>query len=228
MKKLFIVATSAIALLSSTTAMAAGGTHNMPAGNFGTANLAYNANVAIPNDTTDATPTVTENFTLTGNVAKDCSFWDEGTQTHNISIGAIGVKNGNNEAVSNLFNQAGDFSIEITTTSAGCNFNNTVTVAKSVAGLQHQGPASGFDNTQFTDHIPYSVKVGIHSATANQTTGAVGAFVGTTVATTDASQSLTLGAWRSSLDLQAQVPAQTLGLVAGNYSDTITVTLAAM
>jgi hypothetical protein len=234
MMKFLIAATAAATLLSSTALTAATVSTGHQTTTFGTGatatapGLVWDSNSGfIPDDTTAASPSVTNTFTLTGTVNKDCSFANNGTTAHTIPMGTIGVRNGNNELSSNLFNQANDFSIEMTSTSAGCNFNNTVTVAKSVLGLQHQGPASGFDNTAFTDHIPYSVKVGISNATTNQAAGAAGTFTTMTVAAGAASNTLNLGAWRSNFDMQAIVPAQSLGLVAGDYSDTITVTLAA-
>ncbi len=84
---------------------------------------------------------------------------------------------------------------------------------------------SGFVSNQFTNAIPYSVKVGVASATPAGTVGQ-GQFQTFTVATTATTGSANYGAWRSTLDLLANIPAQSLGLVAGTYSDTITVTLA--
>ena len=48
------------------------------------------------------------------------------------------------------------------------------------------------------------------------------------VATTAKTGTLNLGAWRSEINVHATIPPQSLGLVAGTYSDTIVVTLAAL
>jgi len=231
MKKLLSVTCAAIALIASTSAMAQ--THNSYVGEYGGStpftgppNWAGYSPAGIPNDTSAATPTVTNTFTFTGTVASDCSFYGGSSTSHAIPLGAIGVRNSNNEgAVGNLFNQAASFTYEIGTSSAGCNTNNTVTVSKNANGLQNSA-ASGFDSNQFTNKIPYSVLVGISNATTNTAAGAPGTYVPMTVAANAASNSETLGAWRSNMNVTATFPAQTLGLLAGTYSDTITVTLA--
>lgn len=181
----------------------------------------------IPDDTTTATPTVTNTFTLTGSVAKDCSFSGGSSTSHSIPLGAIGVKNGNDEVTGGLFNQNGDFSYQIGVTSAGCNFNNTVTVSKlnGANGLVNPTPG-GYDTNNFTANIPYSIVVGISQATTNQGAGAAGQYTPMTIAAGSGSGSEKLGAWRSNMNITASIPAQPKGLVAGNYSDTITVTLA--
>ena len=234
MFKLIGTMTATALLLASTAASA---THNSFPGIYGNLSGPYSPPIwagyspsGIPDDTTTATPTVQHAFTLTGSVARDCSYFGLGDlssgSAYTIPLGAIGVRNGDNELVNNLFNQNGDFTYDIATTTAGCNTNNTVTVTKNADGLRNTA-AVGFDNTQFTNHIPYSVLVGIASATTNTSSGAVGQYTPMTVAANAASNTETLGAWRSSLHLTATIPAQTLGLVAGTYSDTITVTLAA-
>jgi len=175
-------------------------------------------------DTTPATPTSTQTFTLTGTVAKDCSYYNGTTSTHSVNLGAIGVKNGDTEQTTTAFNQAADIHFDLQTTSAGCNFNNTVTASKSAQGLLNSA-AGGYDSSEFTNKIPYSVTIGIPKAVNFNTTG-TGTYHGVTVGLAQASNSMHLGAWRSALTLGIAAPAQTLGLVAGTYTDTITLTLA--
>jgi spore coat protein U-like protein len=55
-----------------------------------------------------------------------------------------------------------------------------------------------------------------------------GSFQSFQVATTAKTGTLNLGAWRSLINVHATIPPQSLGLVAGTYSDTIVVTLAAL
>ncbi|MEO5867941.1 MAG: hypothetical protein ABIS14_10140 [Sphingomonas sp.] len=224
MKKIFTASVAVFALLSATAASAT--THSFYPGEYapGYQPPSWGANGVITDDTTTATPTVTNSFTLTGNVAKDCSFFGGSSTSHSIPMGAIGVKNGNTENVPTAFNQAADFSFDLGTTSAGCNFNNTVTVSKSAQGLVNAA-AGGYDNTQFTANIPYSILAGL-TGTTNTGAGAAGAYIPMTVAANAASSSEHLGAWRSAFNMRVAVPAQTLGLVAGTYTDTITVTLA--
>jgi len=227
-------AVAAFALVTSTSAFAQQTYHNI--GNFGNASLgspilAINGFTsdglhALPDDTTPATTSVTNSFTLSGTVNKDCSYYS-GAANNQVSIplGAIGVRNGNTETTSNLFNQNGGFNVEITSTSAGCNTENTVTVSHAANGLVNPNPGS-YDSTQFTAKIPYTIVTGLAHATPLGTTAA-GTFQTFSVAPNTASNSADYGAWRSSMTVTAQIPAQTLGLVAGTYSDTIVVTLAA-
>lgn len=225
MKKIVLTGTmiaTAVAMMSASAAQAA---HNAYGGGYGV-NAVFGpySNTPIPDDTTTATPTKTENFTLTGNVAKDCSFYAGNTNTQTLSLGAIGVRNGDDETVANLFNQNGQFSYDIGTSTAGCNFNNTVTVTKNANGLTNAS-AGGYDSTQFQANIPYSIVVGL-TATTNQSAGTPGTYIPMNLSLTDSTKSETLGAWRSAMHVTATIPAPSKGLVAGTYSDTIVVTLA--
>ncbi len=225
-----------VALLASGSAFAAPapGTH-FPS-TFGTSNAppAPNWDVnafdlstggSMPDDSATDTPTVTVSFNMSGTVAQNCSYFSNSAgNSQSISLGAIGIKNGNSQNIGSLFNQIDPIDFEITSTNAGCNTDNTVTVTKGANGLFNPS-TSGYDSSQFTNSIPYSIKVGVHAATLAGTVG-TGIPQGFTVATTAQTGSANYGAWRSKLDLLANIPAQTLGLVAGTYSDTITVTLA--
>ncbi len=235
MRKMTIAAIAGFAMMSAPAAFAQQTYHNI--GNFGNSapggapTLAINGFTsdglhALPDDTTAATPTVTNSFVLTGTVAKDCSYYSgapSGTTT--IPLGAIGVRNGNTETVNNLFNQVAAFNVEITSTSAGCNTDNKVTVSHAADGLVNANPGS-YDSNAFTAKIPYTIVTGIQNATPQGTTGA-GIYQSFTVAPNTASNNANYGAWRSRMTVTAQIPAQSLGLVAGTYSDTIVVTLAA-
>lgn len=229
MKKIGAIALAALAM-ASTSAMAQ--THSV--GNWGPgalpngASLAFNANVGIPNDTSVATPTVSTSFTLTGSVAKDCSYYNANSGSHTIPLGAIGVRNSNNEAPNELFNQVSEFSIEITSTTAGCNFANTVKVEKSngVQGLLNSAPG-GYDTANFTANIPYIARIGIQQASTNTTAPALGQYQTFQAATNQSSASQSFGAFRSRITLHTIVPVQTKGLVAGTYSDTVAVELKA-
>jgi hypothetical protein len=182
-------------------------------------------NGTSPDDTTPAVQTLTETFSLNGTVAKDCSYFGAPGGAHTVNIGAIGVKNGNNETAADAFEQNGPIQIyDLDSTSAGCNFNNTVSLTKSVNGLVNASPG-GYDSSEFTANIPYEVTVGIAKAVNADQVG-TGIYHAFTVATNSGSGSMHLGAWRSNLDLKLLAPAQNLGLVAGTYTDTMTLTLA--
>lgn len=234
MRKITAIGIAAITMLSATSAFAQQTYHNI--GNFGNSapggspTLAINGFATSPqhaglyDDTTTATPTVTNSFTLTGTVAPDCSYYSGAANNQtNIPLGAIGVRNGNTETVNNLFNQVGAFNVEITSTSAGCNTNNKVTVTHNADGLVNP-TAANYDTNNFTTKIPYTIVTGLQYATPIGTTGA-GIYQAFTVAPNTASNNASYGAWRSRMTVTAQIPAQSLGLVAGTYSDTIVVTL---
>lgn len=189
----------------------------------------YTATSSAPDDTEAATPTVSAQFTLTGSVNKDCSLYVGNTSAaRNIDFGTIGVRTGNNENVNNAFEMAGDLNANIQTLTAGCNFNNEVSIQKgnSQDGLMLVGNPGGFDSSQFQTNIPYVVNASWTGVPLN--------YIGTgtaqtlTVATNQGSNSLQQGAWRSAMSIGITAPAITnRGLVAGTYSDTMTVTLAA-
>ena len=233
MKKVATSAVAIVALLSSTSAFAAG-THGPS--QFGTPNNppapAWDVNAfdattggGMPNDAATDTPSVTATFNLTGTVAQNCSYFAGNSLNQTIGLGAIGIKNGNSQNIGQLFNQIDQVDVEITSTNAGCNTDNTVTVSKSAQGLVNGSPG-GFDTNQFTANIPYDVVVGIGAAVPKGQQGQ-GTFQGFTVASNASQGTGSYGAWRSSLDLRAEIPPQSKGLVAGTYSDTITVVLAA-
>jgi hypothetical protein len=236
MKKLALTAALLATVMSSTSAFAAD-THGLVQG-YGTSNPApqpnWNANgynhdgtASMPNDTTMATSSVTRSFFLTGSVAQDCSYYTGGSNSQTINLGAIGVRNGDAEDVGTLYNQVDTLNVDNQSNGAGCNTDNTVTVTKTNGANGLSNPTtSGFDTDNFTNHIPYSITTGIKKATAAgvQTWGQYRSF---TVGTGASTGSATFGAWRSQINVHVNIPAQSLGLVAGTYSDTITVTLAA-
>ena len=203
----------------------------LPIGNalgFGTR---YTASTTAPDDTENATSTVSNAFTLTGSVNKDCSFYPgNDASARNIDFGTIGVRTGDAENVNSAFEMAGPLQAEIETLTAGCNFNNEVTIAKGNQfgdGMNLVGNPGGFDSSQFQTNIPYEV-------TANWT-GVPLNFIGTGsaqnlhVAVNQASNALQQGAWRSAMTINVNAPAITgRGLVAGTYQDTMTVTLSAL
>ncbi len=189
----------------------------------------YTAEADAPSDSTTATPTVNVAFSLSGSVNKDCSFYSgNDASATNIAFGVIGVRTGNNENVNNAFEMVGPAEADIETLTAGCNFNNRVTIAKNdAAGLVNQ-TASGFDSTQFQANIPYSVNASWTGVTT-QSGPAVGTGQSLNVSTGQLTNNILQGAWRSQMDIAIDAPAITnKGLVAGNYTGTVTLTLAAL
>ena len=247
MKKFAISAVAITALLSTGSAFAtpSGGTHGLTTGYGGFApgytppaqapfwganGFNHDGSSGMPNDDNADSPSVTRNFILQGEVAKNCSYFiNSSTNTQTIDLGAIGIHNGDNQAVGTLFNQVDTLNVDNQSTGAGCNTDNTVTVTKTngANGLTNASPGD-YDNNQFTAHIPYSLTVGFQDAVLQGAGSQPGAFQSFQVATTAGTGSLNLGAWRSEINVHATIPAQSKGLLAGTYSDTITVTLAAL
>lgn len=184
----------------------------------------YQDSNTVSGNTENASTSVVNSFTLTGNVTKDCSFYGGGTTAHDINLGTIGVRTGNNDNVSQAFNQRDDMTVNVNSATAGCNFNNTVTIAKDngAAGLLNKMPG-GYDPLQFTDRIPYTIDASWTGSTVDgKTTQARKLQVAANVDTSN----LQSGAWRSTFNMDVSIPAQSKALVAGTYSDKITVTLA--
>ncbi|MGN3975266.1 hypothetical protein [Tsuneonella sp. SYSU-LHT278] len=188
----------------------------------------YTARTTAADDTTAATPTVENSFTLTGTVSKDCSFYAGNTTgARTIDFGTIGIRTGNNENVNAAFEMAGPASADVQTLTAGCNTNNSVEISKNdIRGMVNANPG-GYDTDEFQANIPYSVQaswtgVGVNSIAS----GTPQTF---TVPTTANAGSVQQGAWRSTMDIKFNAPAITdRGLVAGTYTGTTTVTLRAL
>lgn len=195
------------------------------AGGIGTV---YRAGGAALGNTETATPNVATTFTLRGNVTKDCSFYaGNSAAARDINLGTIGVRTGNGENVSDAFDMRAPAVAGIQSGTAGCNFNNTVTIAKAngVNGLVN-GAAGGYDAVQFQANIPYSIDAE-WTGTTSQSAGVNGSTQTRNVATNEASETWTGGAWRSEFTMGILVPTPSKALVAGNYQDQITVTLTA-
>lgn len=188
----------------------------------------YTAFADAPSNTETATPTVNVVFNLTGSVTKDCSFYSgNNAAARNIDFGVIGVRTGNNENVNDAFEMVGPAVANIESLTAGCNFNNTVTLTKTNgnAGMVNSAPG-GYDSSQFQANIPYSVAADWTGIPVN-TIGA-GIPQSLNVATTQSTNQVSQGAWRSDFDLTITAPVAANALVAGTYSDTLTLTLAAL
>jgi len=191
---------------------------------------AYTQTTSSPDDvgTADASANANkQTFTLTGEVNKDCSFYAGGSSSHAIALNTIGIRTQNTDNVSQAFNQAQDITASFNTATAGCNTNNTVAITTTHGGKLLNGNAGDYDGAQFTAEIPYGLDaswqgVGTAGAGQNPTTQHIQWDAGQPVAAPKAG-----GAWRSAFNMAIVAPAQSKGLVAGTYEDTITVTLAA-
>jgi hypothetical protein len=187
----------------------------------------YTVQADAPN-TTGTVENISLQFNLTGTVPKDCSFYSGNGYTsnvRNISFGEIGIRAGNNENVNQAFDMVGPAVADIDTLTAGCNFNNTVKLVKSdVLGLVNAAPG-GYDMDEFQANIPYQV---VATWTGVGTGGpAVGTGQTLDVSTTELSDQLAQGAWRSGMHIKITAPVAAKGLVAGTYSGHTTLTLTA-
>ncbi len=195
------------------------------AGGIGTR---YTAVADAPSDSETATPTVTTTFQLSGSVNKDCSFYaGNNASATNIDFGVIGVRTGNNENVNSAFEMVGPAIANIETLTAGCNFNNDVTITKSsTLGLVNNA-AGGYDTDEFQANIPYTVTASWTGVAQNS----VGAGGGRSLVVGDGDLTgvANEGAWRSAMDINFTASAITnKGLVAGNYTGSTTLTLSAI
>jgi hypothetical protein len=188
----------------------------------------YTATADAPSDSETATRTINVEFTLTGRVNKDCSFYSgNNAAARNIDFGVIGVRTGDNENVNSAFEMVGPAEAEIETLTAGCNFNNEVVISKNdLRGMVNNAPG-GYDTDEFQANIPYSVN-------ASWTGVALGAQTSGTdqslfVDTNQNAGTKQQGAWRSNMEIDIIAPRITnRGLVAGTYTGTTTLTLRAL
>ncbi|HWU72832.1 MAG TPA: hypothetical protein VN137_05070 [Sphingomonas sp.] len=170
---------------------------------------------------------VTNTWTISGNVTKDCSYYGGSSTSHTLDFGTIGVNTQAATSVGSAFNMMSAAVATVNSTTAGCNFNNDVSITKSngADGMKNIA-AGGYDTNNFQANIPYSVA-------ATFTAGAQGAVAAAnsqtlTAGTGDASKVGHYGAWRSNMTMVVNAPVPPKALVAGNYSDTLTVELKAL
>ena len=227
MKKIVMLGASALLFSSTAYAGTISGTLQDP--DFSADTMSYSGSVS-DNQGEDAAKTITAQFTLSGSVDRVCAVngVDAGQIGLNgtVNLGTIGINAGDDTSLSSLFTMTGPAVVDIQSAAAGCNYENTVSLAKSngTNGLTNVAPG-GYDTTQFQANIPYG-------ATARFTgvaTGVVGAgtaqFLGANKTTASATGNF--GAWRSPLDIHVEIPQVTgKGLVGGDYSDVLTLTLA--
>lgn len=232
MKKILSASLAAIALAAVPSVahadVTAGGSFTGLGGLFGVG-TAWGYEGASSGNTENATPTLPTAFTLTGEVSRDCSFYAGNANQRTINFGTIGVRTGSGENVSDAFDMRSAADVVIATGTAGCNTKNEVKISKQngADGLLNAAAATGgYDSNQFTNKLPYRVD----AAWTGVDVGQVGA--GTTktllVDTNEGTDSRQGGAWRSGFVMNVLIPTPAKALVAGNYSDVLTVTLSAI
>lgn len=187
----------------------------------------YTAFADAPSDRGDI-GNVSVQFNLTGTVNRDCSFYSGNSagNVRNIDFGVIGIRGGNNENVSDAFEMVGAATADIDTLTAGCNFNNTIKIAKSSAQGLVNNAASGYDSDQFQANIRYQVEARWRGIAENQV--GPGSNKNLAVSYGQLEDEIRQGAWRSAMaiDIRTEVPNK--GLVAGTYSGSTTLTLSVL
>lgn len=165
-------------------------------------------------------------FNLSATVAEDCSFFTGGGDV-DVDFGTLGIYNTSTQGLANAFRMTGDAEVSITTSVAGCNTANRLLVDKggNAAGMTTDN-TSGYDTNTFQANLPYRV-IARYTAADGITTG-VGIPRESRVNVGQGQDSKTQGAFKSAMTLEFLVPAAQKALVAGEYTDTVEVTLTAL
>lgn len=164
-------------------------------------------------------------FNLSASVAKDCSFYTGGGDV-DIDFGTVGIYNTSTAGLTNAFTMTGAMNTSVETSVAGCNFDNTMRIQKTngAPGLLNGAPGN-YDATQFQANIPYRVVLNFTAPEAGSNTAAATRL---RTITTEGSKQRSFGAWKSAMRIDFEVPAAALALVAGDYTDTVDVTITAL
>lgn len=179
------------------------------------------ASVGTPNGGTESNA-----FLITGTVPTDCSFYT-GNAAKTINLGNIGIVANSNVAVNNAFDMAGQATGNATTSTAGCNFKNTVTITKTNGneGLRNDA-AAGYDTNEFQANIPYRVRARFRASDDPNVPGVGTGGVKLNVGPNESTEVADFGAWRSQFELIVNANPPAKALVAGTYTDTVTVVFA--
>lgn len=165
-------------------------------------------------------------FNLSATVAEDCSFFTGGGDV-DVDFGTLGIYNTSTQGLANAFRMTGPAEVSITTSVAGCNTANRLLINKggNATGMTTDN-TSGYDTNTFQNNLPYRV-IARYTAAEGISTG-VGLARTARVNTGQGQDGKTQGAFKSAMTLEFFVPAATKALVAGEYTDTVEVTLTAI
>lgn len=190
------------------------------------AQVATYVNPANPGDL-NVSPTGSATFTLTAKVSPACLLGGFDT-ARTLDFGTLGIFGDASDGIDKAFTLRGAANGHIRTSEAGCNTQNKVTITKTGgANGMTASAAAGYDQTVFQANLPYKVAA-LYNALA----------VGVVGTPTQAGRSASLdanvggtgeqtnGAWRSTLAIRVDIPVPAKALIAGTYSDTVTVNLA--
>lgn len=217
MKVSHLLITVAVAALGSTTAMATNPQNN----NY--------VNPANPGNAGTASNSVSADFTISGTVSEACVL-GAGGDLKDIDYGTIGVYADATTTVENVFTAVpGSTNSHTRTNVAGCNIANKMTVTKANGNLglvNADAETGGYNQAVFQANIPYKIAVsyiagapGSHNPQSSQSQ-----FI---VLDTQTTNSKSNAAWKSDAAFRVDLIYPTKALVAGEYSDSVEVVLAA-
>ena len=169
---------------------------------------------------------LTATFSVSGSVSASCVLGNGDGDLDDVDFGTLGIYGDAANGVDNAFEMVGANSNgNSSTNAAGCNTSNRLTLTKTngTQGLLNaDAAAAGYDTNVFQANIPYSLGANYVAGSPGQlgVSPSLGKF---TVSTTEASDSRENNAWRSGLGIRVDIPAAAKALVAGTYTDTVTV-----
>lgn len=169
---------------------------------------------------------LTATFSISGSVSASCVLGNGDGDLDDVDFGTLGIYGDAANGVDNAFEMVGANSNgNSSTNAAGCNTSNRLTLTKTngTQGLLNaDAAAAGYDTNVFQANIPYSLGANYVAGSPGQlgVSPSLGKF---TVSTTEASDSRENNAWRSGLGIRVDIPAAAKALVAGTYTDTVTV-----
>ncbi|GMM92418.1 spore coat protein U domain-containing protein [Qipengyuania sp. MTN3-11] len=221
MKLAYALAGVAAVALSATAASAQTIVSNSGAGSTLTSQTTGTASQGTAGDSAGAT------FNLSATVAEDCSFYTGGGDV-NVDFGTLGIYNTSTQGLDNAFEMTGPALVTIVTSVAGCNTANRLEIDK---GGNAQGMStdntSGFDTNTFQNNLPYSVEA-LYQATSDTTTQGPGSERRSFVAQGQGQDAKQQGAFKSEMTINFRIPVAEKALVAGEYTDTVELTLTAI
>lgn len=176
----------------------------------------FAANTANTSTTNGAT------FSLKGNVTPDCAYYFGDANT-TVNFGVIGINTSDNNPDAAFEMVGGDRTLDINSNLAGCNTRNTVTFSKTDLSTTN---GAGFDPAQFTNVIPVTLQAKYKAGVVGGTSAVSEQTVTLSNAGNQASAS-SHGAWKSSLDMKLTLANPNKGLLAGDYTGSVGVTIVA-
>ena len=173
----------------------------------------------------DLSEELTATFLISGNVQASCVLGNGDEVLDDVNFGNLGIYGDAAAGVDSAFEMTGASNGNTNTNAAGCNTSNKLTLTKTngTVGLTNlDATEAGYDTNVFQANIPYSLGAVYVAGSPGQlgVSASGGKF---SVATTAASNFRENNAWRSSLGIRVDIPAAAKALVAGTYTDTVTV-----